>query len=162
MRTIHFVECNSNPSCSSLFSRRREGRFIIPPRTFVRADHVALAVFFTLFTWTSVCFGTRCIAMRVLCMSCVRAYLSSLPAALSPILAHSFEPLPLCGGSHLALFKEILMALDGILRPNFAVGNFAESGNSSSHSALPLFAILFTESINKWPDARSKSSLPLR
>jgi len=89
-------------------------------------------------------------------------HLSSLPAFPHSFVARSFEPLPLCGGSHLALFKEILMALDGILRPNFAVGNFAESGNSSSHSALPLFAILSTESINKWSGVRSKSSLPLR
>lgn len=79
-----FVECNSDPSCSSLFSRRREGRFIIPPRTFVRADHVTLAAFFTLLR------ELVCVPVRVLCMPCVCAHLSSLPpAALSPVpLSH--------------------------------------------------------------------------
>lgn len=78
-------------------------------------------------------------------------------------VARSFEPLPLCGGSHLALFKEILMALDGILRPNFAVGNFAESGNSSSRIAHFLSSqSSVLQSINKWSGVRSKSSLPLR
>lgn len=89
-----FVECNSDPSCS-FFSRRREGRFIILPRTFVRADHVALAAFFFFFivrACTSVCVypGTRCIPMFYACRVCARVHLSSLPpVALSPVpLSH--------------------------------------------------------------------------
>lgn len=146
-----FVECN--PPCSSLFlekdKRERERKsegwrgFIIPPCTFVWTDHIALMEFFhtihvriNTIVWTCVFYVSVC------------AHTSFL--ALASLFPRSFEPLPLCGGSHLALFKEILMVLDRILRPNFAAGSFAESGNPSHIAHFrPLFAILSVESINK-------------
>jgi len=136
-----FVECNSNSPCSSLFleedkkrerKRARErGGQIYYPSTYLCTDR-SRSSHGVFFHTIHVCVSIR---------SCGRAYFTCpyvrthRPLLLPLCCLVPLNRLPLCGGSHLALFKEILMALDGILRPNFAARNFAESGNSS-HRAL--------------------------
>lgn len=105
------------------------------PSTYLCMDRVALTEFFSHhYIHTYMCVSIFSYGRAYFTRVRMCAHTSSLPFA--SLLLASFEPLPLCGGSHLALFKEILMALDGILRPNFAAGNFAESENPSHPRAL--------------------------